>query len=238
MSSRMAAEAQSHCPFLRRVRYDTREVELWCAEALASVGLLPKMPAPVRIERFPEKYFHAKLRFRVLKDDALGSVQFDEEGRVVNVFVSKILAQDETQEGQRKVRSTIAHECGHGLLHGGLFVERLRFEKHPRLLVDYDCAESTEFLNMEVARPGDAPRYQWWEFQANMAMSALLLPRNLITQAALPYARAYADAEFSRRESIVEQAATDLAEVFDVNPVMIRFRLADWWNDALQLRLL
>jgi hypothetical protein len=71
-----------------------------------------------------------------------------------------------------------------------------------------------------------------------MAMSALLLPRNLITQAALPYARAYADAEFSQREAIVEQAATELAEVFDVNPVMIRFRLADWWNDALQLRLL
>lgn len=234
----MATQAESHCPFLRRVRFETREVEARCAEALASVGLLPKKPAPIRIERFPEKYFGAKLRFRVLKDEALGSVQFDEEGRVVNIFVSKALAQDETSEGQRKVRSTIAHECGHGLLHGELFVERLRFEQHPRLLVDYEPVEDAEFLNLEVVRPNDGPRYQWWEFQANMAMSALLLPRNLITQAALPFARAYADTAMPQRQAITEEAAIELAEVFDVNPVMIRFRLADWWNDALQLRLL
>ncbi len=234
----MGLREQRNCPFLRRVRFETRHVEALCAEALASVGLLPKKPAPVRIERFPEKYFRAKLRFRKIKDDALGSVQFDDEGRVVNVFVSKTLAQDETLEGQRKVRSTIAHECGHGLLHGELFAERLHFERHPRLLADHGAAANDEFLNLEVVRPGTAPRYEWWEFQANMAMSALLLPRKLVTQAALPFARSYADAGPGRRDAVTEQAANELAEVFDVNPVMIRFRLADWWTEALQLRLL
>jgi len=154
------------------------------------------------------------------------------------VFVSKALAQDNTIVGQRKVRSTIAHECGHGLLHAELFVERLRFERQPRLLIDDGTGETGEFETLEVVRQGNGPRYEWWEFQANMAMSALLLPRHLVTQAALPFVRACSDARLSQCDAITEEASVKLAEVFDVNPVMIRFRLADCWNDALQLRLL
>ena len=53
-----------------------------------------------------------------------------------------------------------------------------------------------------------------------------------------PFAAKYAEVRPGLRDAVTEGAATDLAEIFDVNPVMIRFRLKHWWKEALQLPLL
>jgi hypothetical protein len=75
-------------------------------------------------------------------------------------------------------------------------------------------------------------RGRWWEFQANQAMGALLLPRKLVEQCLegviqlagalgrplLPGARRH-------------EAVALVASVFDVNPVVARIRLGELYPE-------
>ena len=72
---------------------------------------------------------------------------------------------------------------------------------------------------------------RWWEFQANQAIGALLLPRGLVeralerlltTQGTLGLCR---DLPVEKRE----EAAVLLAAVFDVNPAVGRIRLQEMY---------
>ena len=238
----MPAKTANHGPFLRRIRLETKEVEARCAEALRSLKLLPAAPGPVRIDRFAEKFFHLKLRFVALDEARMGAIQFSDAGKVAGIFICAELARDATPVGRRKFRSTVAHECGHGLLHGALFAEKLAAERLQGVLAsptgEFRSVRDAGFLCRGEAGLDGTPKYEWWEYQANMAMAALLLPWPLVTEAAKPFAAAYAETRPREREAVTEQAAAALAEVFDVNPVMIRFRLKDWWKEALQLNLL
>ena len=108
----------------------------------------------------------------------------------------------------------------------------------PSRIGEFRSVGDSGFLCRGEAGVESTPKYEWWEYQANMAMSALLLPWPLVTEAAKPFATAYAEAAPLDRDAVTEQAAAALAEVFDVNQVMIRFRLAGWWKEALQLSLL
>ena len=238
----MAVLTANHGPFLRRIRLETAEVEACCADALRSVKLMPATPQPVRIDRFVEKFFGLKLRFAVLAESRMGAVQFTDAGKVAGIFICKNLAQDETLVGKRKFRSTVAHECGHGLFHGELFAEKIAADKLQFLLVpgfdEFYSVGERGFLCRGEAGLDSTPKYEWWEYQANMAMSALLLPWHLVMEAAKPFAAKYAEARPGMRDTVIEGAWAELAEIFDVNPVMIRFRLKNWWNQALQLSLL
>ena len=238
----MATKTANHGPFLRRIRLETAEVEARCADALRTVKLMPATPGPVRIDRFAEKFFKLKLRFMALAEARMGAVQFTDAGKVAGIFICKNLAQDETTVGKRKFRSTVAHECGHGLLHGELFAEKMAADKLQSVLApgsgEFHSVGETGFLCRGEADLDNMPKYEWWEYQANMAMAALLLPWPLVTVAAKPFAAKYAEVRPALRDAVIEGAATELAEVFDVNPVMIRFRLKNWWKEALQLSLL
>ena len=228
-------------PFLRRIYYEQREVESLCSEALATAGLLPETPRPVRIDRFVEKHFHAEVRAIEMKPGVMGAIRFDEAGKVLGVFVSKEVEADTSNAGRRRWRSTIGHEAGHGLLHALLFAEKLLTDNSQ---YDFDAVSDGEGRVRRdgfMCRPeegGTSRRYEWWEFQANMAMSCLLLPWKLVTLEAEPYRAHFADAAPDCRDQIAEAAAVALSETFDVNPVMIRYRLKDWWKEALQLSLL
>ena len=228
-------------PFLRRIYYEQRDVESLCSTALAGVGLLPETPRPVRIDRFVEKHFRVEVRATEMRPGLMGAIRFDEAGKVLGVYVSNEVEDDTSVAGRRRVRSTIGHEAGHGLLHARLFAEKLLADSSQ---YDFDAVSGGEahvrrdgfMCRPELGTP--SRRYEWWEFQANMAMSCLLLPWPLITLAAEPYRARYADAAPSGRVQVAEDAALALAEIFDVNPVMIRYRLKDWWKESLQLSLL
>ena len=76
----------------------------------------------------------------------------------------------------RRCRSTLAHECGHGLLHTDLFVELWEqkkrtggFEDSRRLITWRERNE-----NVEGHFTKNSP--DWWEYQADRMISALLLP--------------------------------------------------------------
>jgi hypothetical protein len=102
---------------------DLGEIDEICLEALERQSLLPSNLAPIRIERFVEKEFKTALRYEDLGPDNLGCTIFNSSGAVEAILVSRSLEEQNTTPARRRVRSTVAHEAGHGLLHESLFKE-------------------------------------------------------------------------------------------------------------------
>jgi hypothetical protein len=204
---------------------DLGEIDEICLEALKTQSLLPSNPAPIRIERFVEKQFKTALIYEDLGPGNLGCTIFNSSGRVEAILVSRFLEEQNTIPARRRVRSTVAHEAGHGLLHGPLFMETNSPDlmngadgKNRRLIL---CRSEDILVDTQPSYAG-----RWWEFQANQAMGSLLLPSALM-HAFLDQSGINPDSIGSRtltpprRESLAKKAAV----IFDVNPVVVRIRL-------------
>ena len=192
---------------------DLGEIDEICLEALKRQSLLPSYPAPIRIERFVEKEFKTALRYEDLGPDNLGCTIFNSLGAVEAILVSRSLEEQNTTPARRRVRSTVAHEAGHGLLHGSLFTGANfpdRGGNQRRIL----CRSEDILLDTQRSYRG-----RWWEFQANQAIGSLLLPRPLVN--------AFLEESGSsiqvpgERESLCKKVAA----IFDVNPIVARIRL-------------
>ena len=213
-------------PFAFRLYFeDLGEIDKICLEALRSQSLLPSEPAPIRIERFVEKQFKASLRYEDLGPQHLGCIIFSPSGAVEAIVVSRLLEEQNTTQARRRVRSTIAHEAGHGLLHGPLFSEGscgdpandAPGKKQPLIL----CRPEDILVDTLRSYTG-----RWWEFQANQAMGSLLLPSLLINaflerSGIEPFSFASGILAPPEREALIKKAAV----IFDVNPIVVRIRL-------------
>ena len=199
---------------------DLREIDEICLQALKRQSLLPSSPTPIRIDRFVEKQFRTALRYEDLGPDILGYTVFNSSGAVDAIVVSRSLEEQNTTPARRRVRSTVAHEAGHGLLHGSLFIGD-------------NCPDLGENERRILCRSEDilvdtqrSYRGRWWEFQANQAIGSLLLPRSLM-DAFLDQSEIEIDSSETRiltptrRESLAKKAAV----TFDVNPIVARIRL-------------
>jgi hypothetical protein len=199
---------------------DLGEIDEICLEALKRQSLLPSSPAPIRIERFVEKEFKTALRYEDLGPDNLGCTIFNSSGAVEAILVSRSLEEQNTTQARRRVRSTVAHEAGHGLLHGSLFIDG-NFpdlgENQRRIL----CRSEDILCDTQRSYRG-----RWWEFQANQAIGSLLLPR-LLVNAFLDQSGMELDSSGNRTLSPVqrESLAKKAAVTFDVNPIVVRIRL-------------
>jgi hypothetical protein len=214
-------------PFAEQPFYKTAEIESICTEELQKLKLYPSDPAPVRIDRFIEKRFGVRPTYEDLPKGLLGFTKFGAQG-VVEIVIAKALDEEGTVPAERRLRSTLAHEGGHGLLHAHLFAFGTRPDS---LFGDGLASDSPKILCRDggVFEPGPAakkPPYRWWEFQANQAMGALLLPKALVERAVTPMLVAQgllglqtlAD---DRRERTIRL----VAETFNVNPIVARIRL-------------
>ena len=210
--------------FATRPYYELAEIERICADALKSVGLMPKSPEPVRIDRFVEKYFRVEPRYEALPGGILGFTEFSRQG-VQEIVVTTALDHEGTEAAERRIRTTLAHEGGHGLLHAHLFA----LEERSAGLFDNTQSGGPEIMCRDVhGATGNAGGYdgKWWEFQANQAIGCLLMPRRLTRMAAEPFCTTTGmlGAQIIAPERC-EPAARALAELFDVNPVVARLRL-------------
>jgi len=168
--------------FRLRLMYDIKEIDDICLSALKEAKLLPTEPEPIKIDLFLEKYFEVPLVYEDLGEGVMGSTVFDSYGRVTGFTVAPWIEEEGTAVAERRVRSTLAHEGGHGLLHPKLFMAEQTgclfgssFEKEkPK---DFLCRNSDI-----VPGATGQPRYdgQWWEWQANRAIGGLLLPKPLV----------------------------------------------------------
>lgn len=208
--------------------YEAHDIERMCIEELKNLDLLPTEPSPIRIERFIERRFGISPSYENLSRGLLGFTMFGPYGPT-SITISRDLDEDRSLSSQRRVRTTLAHETGHGLLHSHLF--------------DNPSLRMQEVFGHEHANPKSVPcrgvvdgdsseagRYsgEWWEVQANMAMGSLLLPENLFRRAANPFLEE-AGLLGNGRPRIAEGEEIEFvrtaSELFDVNPIVVRYRI-------------
>jgi hypothetical protein len=204
------------------------QIDNMCCDELRGVGLLPTSPEPIRIDRFIEKRFNVSPQYEDLPSGVLGFTRFGKNG-IKAVVISAALDAEGGKVAGRRVRTTIAHEGGHSLLHAHLFA----LDDIPLHLFDKDSHSGDQILCRDVH--GDEQkvhRYdgRWWEVQANLAMSSLLCPRPLVQEAMKPFlSPAGLLGVEVLAESRREEAVLSLAEIFDVNPAVIRIRISEMY---------
>ena len=221
-------------PFEIQLRFTPDEIDEMCAEALVKAGYLPNAPKAIRIDRFIEKHFTPNVSYEDLGPGILGYTAFNKDGSIRGVGVSSRL-EDGRPSSERRLRSTLAHEAGHCLLHPSLFMQGDG-------QVHFDVAENTNvsrkdgrFLCRDTdVEPGTARqqvrRYdgRWWEWQANRAIGGFLLPKPLVTVAVEPFLkRSLVTASPSLPAAGREAAERSIATTFEVNPVVARIRLSE-----------
>jgi hypothetical protein len=234
----MKTYKQKGGPFTERPYFELDDIEITCAQELRSVDLLPTAPSPIRIERFIEKRFKISPVYEDLPEGVLGYSRFGPKG-VEAIVVSRALADDQAPAAERRVTTTLAHEAGHGLLHAHLFV----LGAPQRGLFGDEVTEPKILCRNESAPAAVTGRKydgRWWEFQANQAIGALLLPRQLVQKAV--ESMLVSDGRLGRGHSLPtsdrEKATALVAEVFDVNPAVARIRLQELYPvDRGQLTL-
>ena len=214
-------------PFREQLFFEPSEIDEVCVEALNASGYMPPSPGPVNVERFVEKHFSCEAGYEDLPQDVMGFTAFNKKGRVVAVRVQSCL-EDGTKTGERRVRSTWAHEGGHGLLHASLFIEV------PGAPTLFACQNSNVSENKILCRNSDVKavgaRYdgRWWEWQANRCIGGLLLPKTLITKAlAALFEKSLVTGSLSL-PAASRRAAEDLVvDKFNVSAAVARIRLEE-----------
>lgn len=218
-------------PFVERHYYGEAEFEDMAMAELSRVGLLPKVPEPIRVDRFIEKRFGVVPEYEDLATGILGFTKFGPL-EIDSVTISLTLSEEGTRPAERLINSTLAHEAGHMIMHKGLFTLQAREGPHSLLPSGIDLKEGEIKCRadmMDASTEGEtAPRYdgRWWEYQANQMIGTLLMPRPLVYEVLDPLfaSRGHLGVkvlEASRRED----AAQQLSEVFDVNPAAARIRV-------------
>lgn len=212
--------------FGERPYYAVDEIEAICLEALKAVGLYPAEPMPIRIDRFIEKRFRVHPAYEEMPEGVLGYTRFGQNG-VEEIVIAQSLAEERTETAERRITTTLAHEGGHGLLHAHLFALG---GSARTLFGDPEAPDSPKILCRGEIVPEPGPRRKhrydgrWWEFQANRAMAALLLPRPLVERSLDLVARG----AFGTRvldDARRNEAARHVAEIFGVNPIVARLRV-------------
>jgi hypothetical protein len=213
-------------PVSTRPHFKPSEIDRICVEELRKEGLYPDSPEAIRIDRFVEKRFGVVPQYADLPEGVLGFTQFTKSG-VDAIVVSVALDAEKSRVAERRVRTTLAHEAGHGLLHAYLFA----LEETPLHLFDSDSRSDHQILCRDVQgeeRKGRVYDGRWWEFQANRAMGGLLCPRALVQGALKPFLMPSGSlGGVTLYENRREGAARALADIFDVNPVVAKIRIAE-----------
>lgn len=215
-------------PFKERPYFKDEEIEAICLDALRGVDLLPGEPGPVRVDRFIEKHFKVTPRYEPLDEGVLGLTVFGKDG-VRDVVVSSAIDEVGSVASERLVRSTLAHEAGHGLFHTHLFAFG---ESAEPLFGDHSDPAGPKVLcrDVDAGRGGRGYNGAWWEFQANKAIGALLLPRHLVEAAVEDFTTAsgllgFRELDRARRPEAVRL----LMATFNVNAPVAEIRLEQFF---------
>jgi hypothetical protein len=212
------------------------EIDQMCEDALRDAKFLPDKPATIKIDQFIESYFKCNLDFGTdLGADVLGFTFFSPKGAPVLVGVSPTLC-DGTQVNDRRVRTTLAHEAGHCLIHPILFM--LDIDTSSLLGTNVDVKNRRILCRQQDFEGGKRYDGRWWEFQANCAIGGFLLPKQLFRTACEKYLEPVGGLGLkaipvARRET----AAHELSDVFDVNPKVVSIRLNNFFPASSQPEL-
>jgi hypothetical protein len=224
-------------PFKTGIYFSNGEIEQICADELRASGCYPKNPGPIRIDWFIEKRFRVVPRSDDLPPGVLGCTVFG-KGSVEEIMISRSLEEDTSQAAWRRSRTTFAHEGGHGLLHAHLFAT----EDAQQAFADIPDLRGGRILcrdeGLRVARAGSSYDGRWWEYQANQAMTALLLPLDLVESVVQPFLIPSGTLGLKVLDSgKLEVAVHAVAEVFDVNAIVAELRLGALYEPSVKAQM-
>ena len=209
-------------PFLRNEFIPDKRIARIAVEQLVACRLLPATPGPIAIEKFCDRKWGFPEDYKALGRDVMGRASFTYNG-FEGIEINVSLFEDSSRTGTRRVRSTLAHEIGHGILHEGLFVEKLLFDRNQGLLfgnVERTTPVAIACRNSDIF--GKPKRTDWWEIQANKFMAALLLPTPLFLQIAEAPLADYDESVATPKDRVTRYYGTidRLSEVFNVSREM------------------
>ena len=214
--------------------YFTKEqIDSMCEQELKKAGYLPAEPTPIRIDRFIEKTY-SKIEYLDIGPNILGCTQFSSRGAVDRVIVSSSLDSEETVT-ERRLRSTMAHEAGHCMLHPVLFIqdglqstfrnENVDFARSRKIMCRADSIHAEPERKKNVSG-------EWWEYQANRAIGGFLLPKRLVNLALQPF---LIQSAIAGAVGIVPQKRKDairtLSDLFEVNLKVVEIRLSEMYPE-------
>src|SRR5690348_14231911 len=107
-------------PFSERPHFQASEIDHICVDELRKAGLYPNSPQAIRVDRFVEKRFGVAAEYEDLPTGVLGYTRFSKNG-VEAIVISPALDAEKGKVAERRIRTTLTHEAGHGLLHAYLF---------------------------------------------------------------------------------------------------------------------
>lgn len=229
-------EAETH-PHLKKTFIPKERIERRCLEALDEQGLLPAEPGPVRIDRLLEKRWGIVEEYLDMPPGVLGAAAFDRDG-LRRVAISREFDDPGEHVAEKRGRATLAHEIGHGLLHEELWQDYFR-DTGQLDMFSAGAGRAREGTLVQMCRDEiinafnyEHSLFQWWEFQANLAMGFLLVPSPLLSRAMRRYRSDLIgppETEIAGLESVRSYqawfAVEDLAREFNVSKALMRHRL-------------
>ena len=184
---------QTTGPFRKWPFFETQEIEKSAVDDLRTCGLLPAEPGAVDIERVVKALFGFDPVYTDPGEGVMGYIRFGPtkpEAIIIHESLTD-LAGGPTLE--HRLRSTLAHEVGHGRLHVGPFTELFQAKKtgcatewvrSPGTHHTAFLCRASDIRDGETTRgPGLATWERMAEWQANRYMAAILTPARLISLA-------------------------------------------------------
>lgn len=216
-------------PWGKQLRFDDSEFEAMMDEMRDRAG--PECFTPgkgVDVDLVLLSAIESEADYVDLPAGIMGRTLFAPDGSV-KIEVSRQLS-DDAERGKtarRRLRTTLAHEAGHVACHRGLFI------RDTETLSLFSAAQ----IGSATAKPPIMCRGEnmgqrgysgeWWEFQANRCMAALLLPKRLFSTSTT---KILADGGFASGEDCVkrghgESLVRELSDEYDVSQTATLFRL-------------
>ncbi|MHB1327682.1 MAG: ImmA/IrrE family metallo-endopeptidase [Gemmatimonadales bacterium] len=217
-------------PWGRQIRFDDHEFESMMDEMRERTGSDGFVTGKgIDVELVLLRAIGAEADYVDLPANILGRTLFAEDGSV-RIEVSRSLSDEAEVDrtARRRLRTTIAHECGHVICHQPLFIRDTEsLSLFSESLTTKNTAARPPIMCRSEGVTGVGYRGEWWEFQANRCMAALLLPRRMVGDSVR---RRLADGGFRTGEECVLRGAghllvEGLSDEYDVSQTATLYRL-------------
>jgi len=185
----------------------------------------------IDLEALLEQAFEVVPDYVELPEGIMGKTHFHGDGRF-DVFISRKLSDAAEQDAtsRRRLRSTMAHECAHIVMHGHLHMRDLATKPmFPGLKTDDPKVLCREELTDSFKQGGPGYDGQWWEYQANQGMACLLLPKQetIARVEREIQSRGFKSPKEVIRNRRMDDVVREIMRVFDVSMSVTTYRFQE-----------
>jgi hypothetical protein len=217
-------------PWGKQIRFEDEEFESMMDEMRDRVDSDCFTPGKgVDIDLVLLRVIESEADYVELPAGIMGRTLFASDGSV-KIEISRELSEEAESDriARHRFRSTLAHECGHVACHRRLFIR----DTSTLSLFSADEVAATAPVRPAMMCRAEAIGLvgyngEWWEFQANRCMAALLLPRRMFgasTKRRLS-SGGFESGEACLQRSHGESLVRELADEYDVSQTVTLYRL-------------